>query len=143
MAGHNSSIAQYGRIRRLLQWPYAPRTTIAATRRLPVVRYASSSSTSDKPNKTRILEKPAKFNPPSHGSRLPKSGARPRQQHYGGDLSDVEVKVQNTKDYPGLMAPVGSLAYRMWHSKALHLCITMVCLWETGRILFDVSIAAD
>jgi len=84
---------------------------------------SSSSSTSTKP-KPRVLEKPERFNPPSHGAQLPRKNGMPR--HYGGDLSKEEVLTQIRKEYPGLMAPSGSLAYRVIYSKWVHLTITIV-----------------
>lgn len=82
------------------------------------VRFASSGA--DKPI---VLEKPARFNPPSHGSRLRKNVT---PKHYGPVLTAEEISVQNSKDYPGMMAPSGSWAHWFWHSRVLHTCITMV-----------------
>lgn len=97
--------------------------TLWRTVRLPVsqsvrVRYASST-----PSKPIVLEKPAKFNPPSHGSRL-KKNTIPR--HYGPQLTKEEIAVQNTRDYPGMMAPAGTWSHWFWHSRLLHTFITMV-----------------
>jgi hypothetical protein len=87
-----------------------------------LIRYASSSSTS----KPLVLEKPTRFNPPSHGARLPKNKATPN--HYGGDLSFEEKQAQKVKDYPGLPAPEGSWAHWFWNSRAFHLVVSMVRL---------------
>lgn len=84
-----------------------------------LVRYASAG----KGSKPIILEKPEKFNPPSHGARLPKK-TTPR--HYGGDLSAGEVQAQKKKDYPGLAPPDGSWSHWFLHSRSLHLILTMV-----------------
>lgn len=93
-----------------------------------LMRLASSSSSSSTtagkgPAKQIVLEKPEKFNPPSHGSRLPK---RTTPRHYGGDLSAAEVQTQKKADYPGLMAPEGTWAHWFFHSRALHLFISLV-----------------
>lgn len=88
-----------------------------------MVRNASSTAT-DAKSKQVVLEKPARFNPPSHGARLPKN--KPPQQHYGGSLSANELSAQKKKEYPGLPAADGTWAHWFWNSKALHLCITMV-----------------
>jgi len=82
-------------------------------------RYASSQSGKAKPI---VLEKPAKFNPPSHGSRLPRKTPR----HYGGELSEAEFAAQKLNDYPGMMAPEGTRAHWFWHSRSFHIVITMV-----------------
>ena len=83
-------------------------------------RYASGA----KQGKPIVLEKPAKFNPPSHGSRLPKRSTP--QRHYGGDLDAVEQAAQDVKHYPGVMAPKGTWSHWIWHSRLLHTIITMV-----------------
>lgn len=80
------------------------------------VRYASSG-------KTIVLEKPAKFNPPSHGSRLKKNTT---PKHYGPTLTKDEIAEQNTRHYPGMMSPQGSWSHWFWHSRLLHTFITMV-----------------
>ncbi|KAK0652161.1 hypothetical protein B0T16DRAFT_454554 [Cercophora newfieldiana] len=83
-------------------------------------RFASSSMTKPGP---RVLEKPERFNPPSHGTRLPRKGAMPR--HYGGDITKEEAVAQLRKEYPGMMAPTGSLAHRIIYSRWIHLTITL------------------
>ena len=103
-------------------WRQLRPSSIARGSRL-AARHASSKAKPG-PSKPIVLEKPAKFNPPSHGSRLPK---KPRQQqHYGGDLSAAEAAAQKVKDYPGTMAPKGTLSHWFLHSRAFHLTITMV-----------------
>lgn len=72
-----------------------------------------------------VIEKPARFNPPSHGARLPRKN-RPQQLHYGGALSGEDVAAQRKRDYPGLPPPRNSWAHWFFNSKILHLGITMV-----------------
>lgn len=99
------------------------------------IRFASGSSKSTssspgKPEKPIVLEKPLKFNPPSHGSRL-KRNTTPK--HYGPDLTAEERVAQSQKNYPGMMAPEGSWAHWFWHSRLLHTFITMVSpSWKEG-----------
>lgn len=96
---------------------------------LRIVRYASASSKGAKqaPGKPIVLEQPTRFNPPSHGARLPRKD-RPQQQHYGGSLSSDEVASQRRREYPGLMAPRGTWAHWFWNSQGLHLSITLVSI---------------
>ncbi|KAJ3462535.1 hypothetical protein MRS44_007321 [Fusarium solani] len=82
------------------------------------IRFASSST-----EKPIVLEKPARFNPPSHGSRAKRNHV---PKHYGPDLTAAEIAAQNTKNYPGMMAPEGTWAHFFWHSRILHTFITMV-----------------
>lgn len=106
---------------------------------LLVVRYFASSNAAkagkagkakqqqqqQQKQKIIVLEKPEKFNPPSHGARLP-SKNRPPQQHYGGPVSGEEAAAQRKKDYPGLPPPQGTWSHWFWHSRVLHMSITMV-----------------
>lgn len=112
-----------------------------------VVRYASSSNAAKghgKPGTPKskakpsvmVLEKPEKFVPPSHGTRLPNKARQQQhqqqQQHYGGSLSGEELAAQRTREYPGMPPPRGTWAHWFWTSRALHLTITMVGL-PNGR----------
>ncbi|PKS06992.1 hypothetical protein jhhlp_005589 [Lomentospora prolificans] len=78
------------------------------------------------PPKPLILEKPLKFNPPSHGARLPRKGRMP--QHYGGSLSKDELKAQELRDYPTMLAPKGTWAHWFWTNRMIHVIITTVGL---------------
>lgn len=105
-----------------------------------VVRYYASSNAAKtgRPSQQRqkqkviVLEKPDKFNPPSHGARLP-SKNRPPQQHYGGPVSGDEAAAQRKKDYPGLPPPQGTWSHWFWHSRGLHATITMVRCVNTRK----------
>ncbi|KAH6621051.1 hypothetical protein B0J18DRAFT_215752 [Chaetomium sp. MPI-SDFR-AT-0129] len=91
-----------------------------------------SSSNNDKPN---TLAKPERFNPPSHGSRLPR-GTPPR--HYGGDLNYQEVKAQASRDYPGLPPPRNSIAHWFLNNRWIHVVITVGTL--TGLSIYTFAI---
>ncbi|OAA54038.1 hypothetical protein ISF_08518 [Cordyceps fumosorosea ARSEF 2679] len=106
-----------------------------AARQLVRVRYASSSRADGKPI---VLEKPARFNPPSHGSRL-RSKALPK--HYSPPLSEVEVQARSQRHYPATMAPAGSWQHWFWHSKLLHTFITMGTLFAMGIFTFFMNYA--
>lgn len=80
-------------------------------------------------DKPIVLEKPARFNPPSHGSRLPRNAGgktAPPSQHYGGELSAAEKQAQARRDYPGMMSPEGTWSHWLWNSRGIHLFITLV-----------------
>ncbi|CAG9944160.1 hypothetical protein V2G26_015911 [Clonostachys chloroleuca] len=111
--------------------------------RIPVtqnvlVRFASSKSPNN--GKPIVLEKPLKFNPPSHGSRLRKNTL---PKHYGHVLSAEEVAVQNRKSYPGMMAPEGTWAHWFWHSRILHFFISMGTLLSLGIFTFFMNYASN
>ncbi|KAG6003891.1 hypothetical protein E4U43_000830 [Claviceps pusilla] len=108
-----------------------------------LVRFASSSSSSSSHSgahgqKPIVLEKPTKFTPPSHGSRL-KRNAVPR--HYGPELTASEMAAQNRRDYPGLMAPEGTWSHWFWHSRLLHTFITMGALFALALYTFFINYA--
>lgn len=91
-----------------------------------LVRFASAKIlATKKPTKPPVLEKPSRFNPPSHGSRLPKKQG---PKHYGGDLSEREYQAREAKEYPGMMAPKGTTAHWFWHNRMLHAVMSLVCL---------------
>ena len=116
-------LPQSGSLWRGLGRTAKPSRTGSSTGRFSL-RFASSTPKAEKPAQ-RVLEKPERFNPPSHGARLPRRNGISR--HYGGDLTKEEVLAQVKQEYPGLMAPGGTLAYRIIYSKWIHLTITMVC----------------
>ncbi|RSM00902.1 hypothetical protein CEP52_008867 [Fusarium oligoseptatum] len=97
------------------------------------IRFASSST-----EKPIVLEKPARFNPPSHGSRAKRNHV---PKHYGPDLTAAEIAAQNTKNYPGMMAPEGTWAHFFWHSRLLHTFITMGTLFALGVFTFFMNYA--
>ncbi|KAK3387132.1 hypothetical protein B0H63DRAFT_150324 [Podospora didyma] len=118
-------------------------TKTAATRRTQLARFAasshannSSSPTSPPPQPSNILEKPERFNPPSHGARLARAnGGIPR--HYGGALGFEEVQRQKVKDYPGLPPPPESWAHRVLMKRWIHL--TLTCGTLTALAIFTAT----
>ena len=87
------------------------------------LRLASTSKPNAPSGAGRVLAKPERFNPPSHGARLPKKGI-PR--HYGGDLSAAEVKAQTVREYPGMAPPKHTRAHWFLHNRWIHVVITVV-----------------
>ncbi|MCJ1359125.1 MAG: hypothetical protein MMC33_009125 [Icmadophila ericetorum] len=72
------------------------------------------------PHKPRVLEKPSKFTPPSHGARR----VQPRQ-YPGAPLSEHERSAMQTKQYPHMMPPEGSFMRWFLTNRSIHLWITM------------------
>ncbi|CAK4031563.1 hypothetical protein CBER1_00670 [Lecanosticta acicola] len=83
---------------------------------LPSLRYASSAP----PPKPRVLEKPDKFRPPSHPSRL-RSKSR---YSYGPDLTPQ----QQTRRYPHMMPPEGTLMHWFLTNRSIHVWISLSIL---------------
>ncbi|KAK3899975.1 hypothetical protein C8A05DRAFT_36390 [Staphylotrichum tortipilum] len=109
-----------------------------APSRLVLIRFASSNTTTSSTTKPagNTLAKPTRFNPPSHGARLPRNGP-PR--HYGGDLSADEAAAQFSREYPGLPPPKNTLAHWFIHSRWIHIVITLGTLSTLALYTFILS----
>lgn len=94
---------------------------VVKTETAPPTKPAATPAPLD-PSKPLILEKPERFNPPSHGARLPRSTPK----HYGGAMSDAELQAQTVKTYPGLPPPDNTWTHWFIHSRSIHLIITLV-----------------
>ena len=82
------------------------------------IRHASTAN----PSKPRVLEKPAKFNPPSHPARL----RRTPKAYPGPALSEPEREAQKTRQYPHMMPPEGSFWHWFLTNRLLHTYISLV-----------------
>ncbi|KAH9223404.1 hypothetical protein DL95DRAFT_420129 [Leptodontidium sp. 2 PMI_412] len=93
------------------------------------IRHASKASktkpASKQPIKPFVLEKPTKFNPPSHGARLRKEAPR----YPGPKLSEEEAAAQKAKKYPNMMPPDGTFMHWFVNNRAIHLYITLGTLF--------------
>jgi hypothetical protein len=85
------------------------------------IRHASKKAPKKNP-KPLVLEKPTKFNPPSHGSRLPRAAPR----YAGPQLSAQEQAAQKTKKYPTMMPPEGSFMHWFLTNRSIHMYIALV-----------------
>ncbi|KAF2842151.1 hypothetical protein M501DRAFT_998403 [Patellaria atrata CBS 101060] len=82
----------------------------------------ASTSKAPKPKPSNILEKPEKFNPPSHPARLVKN-KMPRI--YGTPLSQQQKEEQKKKKYPNMMPPEGTFMHWFLTNKGIHIWISM------------------
>ncbi|KAI1004568.1 hypothetical protein K3495_g3643 [Podosphaera aphanis] len=80
-----------------------------------LLRKASSKA------KPLVLEKPTKFNPPSHGARL----RSPVSRYLGPPPSAEEIARQKVKKYPNMMPPPGSFMHWFLHNKVIHLWLSL------------------
>ncbi|KAL8702165.1 MAG: hypothetical protein Q9224_000127 [Gallowayella concinna] len=81
-------------------------------------RNASTTPSSSKP---RVLEKPAKFYPPSHPQRLSKR-TLPRQ-YPGPRLSQAQIEEQKVKKYPHMMPSEGTFMFWFLTHRWLHVSV--------------------
>lgn len=99
------------------------RTRLATAPR--TIRHASTAK--PKPaSKPLVLEKPTKFNPPSHGSKPRTAGPR----YPGPALSHEQAAAQKTKQYPNMMPPAGSFMHWFLHNRSIHIYITLGTLFS-------------
>ena len=107
------------------------RTTLRTLqpRNLSTTPVLSARNRKPETNKSRILEKPDKFRPPSHPQRLVTPVARtPSGQplNYGPRLSSAEREAQNKKQYPNMFPPEGTVMFKFLTSRWIHIWIAMV-----------------
>lgn len=109
------------------------RVPISSSTSLLMVRQASKvTKPPPKNSKPLVLEKPAKFNPPSHGSRLRKEPPR----YPGPQLSAEEAARQGMKKYPHLMPPPGTFLHWFLNSRSIHIYITLGTLFTLATTVF-------
>lgn len=82
-----------------------------------------------------VLEKPARFNPPSHGARLRRGPPR----YAGPQLSQEERDAQRTRKYPNMMPAEGTFLHWFLNNRAIHLYITMGTLCSLAGYSFLLS----
>ncbi|CAL3972548.1 unnamed protein product [Diplocarpon coronariae] len=103
-----------------------PSSTSLTNRHASKASSKAPKNTNVKPGgKPLVLEKPTKFNPPSHGARLRKEAPR----YPGPQLSAEEAAVQRTKKYPNMMPPEGSFLYWFINNRSIHLFISLGTLF--------------
>ena len=106
----------------LQRHPRAFFRTWQSLHRSPTCRYASTQNP-----KPIVLEKPAKFNPPSHPARL---NRRPPRNYPGPRLTESQKEEQKTKQYPNSFPPEGTWRYWFLTNRRIHVFITLVCPGE-------------
>ncbi|KAI0432879.1 hypothetical protein F5Y09DRAFT_339239 [Xylaria sp. FL1042] len=107
----------------------ASKPVVQAVAPKPAVTPPSTPS----PSKPIVLEKPERFNPPSHGSRLPRSTPR----HYGGSMTAEEVQAQSQRSYPGLPPPPNSWSHWFIHNTSIHAFISLGTLLSLAFYTFS------
>ncbi|ETS78752.1 hypothetical protein PFICI_08605 [Pestalotiopsis fici W106-1] len=90
------------------------------------------------PSKPLVLEKPERFNPPSHGARLPRSTPK----HYGGAPTFEEVQAQKTREYPGLPPPPNTWSHWFINNRHIHMFITLGTLVSLTAYTFAAKFNA-
>ena len=102
-----------------------PYVQLSRSVRPPRISYRTPpicQNASTRASKPRVLEKPTRFNPPSHGKRLKER--TPRQ--YGPQLTEEQKVEQQTKKYPHMMPAEGTFMYWFLTSRGIHTFISMV-----------------
>ncbi|KAI5302472.1 protein transport protein S31 [Ascosphaera pollenicola] len=113
------------------------------------LRFASSSKKPEPIKPANILEKPDKFRPPSHGSRLPRGGAAGRTTRFepvnypGPKESQETIDARKTKKYPNMFPAEGTLMYKFLTSKGIHLWIAFSVLFTLASFTWKTEFARN
>ena len=110
------------------QVPFAP---LSRSSRM-LIRAASSTSSSQNPNKPIVLEQPDKFRPPSHPSRLTSRRRAPAAYNQGTTAEEKET--QKTRTYPHMFPEKGSFMHWFLTDRWIHIWITMVRTYSLQMI---------
>ncbi|KAJ5645245.1 hypothetical protein N7507_011256 [Penicillium longicatenatum] len=95
--------------------------------------------------KSRILEKPDKFRPPSHPQRIVSPARTPSGQpvNYGPRLTAKEREEQNKKQYPSMFPPEGTVMFNFLTSRWIHVWIAMGILTTLATFTFTTNFKAS
>lgn len=89
-------------------------------------RFKSSSTPSKKGPKGPVLEKPDKFRPPSHPARRVVNTNRAPRNYPGPAPSAKEISEKQTKQYPNMFPPEGTVMFKFLTNRGIHVWISMV-----------------
>lgn len=95
---------------------------------LSICRNASASA-----SKPLVLEKPTKFNPPSHGKRLKQQNPR----RFGPQLTSEQKVEQKTKKYPHMMPPPGTFMYWFLTNRGIHTFISLASIYLNKYLYYQ------
>ncbi|KAI1118160.1 hypothetical protein F5Y14DRAFT_299847 [Nemania sp. NC0429] len=116
----------------------ATSSTTTTSRTAPARATAPKPAPAADPSKPIVLEKPERFNPPSHGARLPRSTPR----HYGGSPTAEEIRVQTQRSYPGLPPPPKTWSHWFINNRTIHMLITLGTLLSLAMYTFAMNFKA-
>lgn len=94
---------------------------------------AAAGNNASKEKKARTLAQPDKFRPPSHPARRVlqtrdgKAVVREPYNYPGPALSAKEKEEQQTKRYPNMFPPEGTVMHKFLTTRWIHAWIAMVC----------------
>ncbi|KAF7512073.1 hypothetical protein GJ744_002786 [Endocarpon pusillum] len=118
-----------------LQRPSLFRTKLSS----PPARHFSSTSSSSSSSTTKpiLLEKPERFRPPSHPSRL--NARRMPRQYAGPAMPEAEKAAQARRKYPHTFPNEGTGMYWFLTNKYVHLWISLGTLFTLSVITLTQS----
>ncbi|KAJ5317086.1 hypothetical protein N7508_001594 [Penicillium antarcticum] len=125
---------------RTLRRQAQPQRTFSTTR--TALKKANANSNS----KPRVLEKPDKFRPPSHPQRYvapsPQNAPPGQPFEYGPRTTPKQIEEQNTKQYPNMFPPEGTVMHKFLTSKWIHIWIAMSILTTLATFTFTTNFKA-
>ncbi|KAK2873710.1 hypothetical protein FQN49_002149 [Arthroderma sp. PD_2] len=100
--------------------------------------FSSSSSHGALPPKPRVLEKPDQFRPPSHPAhRVVNPNKRTPRNYPGPPPSQKEIADRQTKRYPNMFPPEGTVLYKFLTNKGIHLWISLSVLFTLASFTWS------
>jgi hypothetical protein len=99
-------------------------------------RKQSAANNASKDKKARTLAQPDKFRPPSHPQRRVmqtrdgKAVVREPFNYPGPALSAKEKEEQQTKRYPNMFPPEGTVMHKFLTTRWIHAWIALVCFFS-------------
>ncbi|KAL4920162.1 hypothetical protein BDW62DRAFT_177765 [Aspergillus aurantiobrunneus] len=119
------------------------RTLLALSNPNPVAapaRRCASTKRSAAEDKPRVLEKPDKFRPPSHGARRVVPTRNGKVVNYPGPkFSEKEEAERAIKKYPNMFPPEGTVMFRFLTSRWIHIWIAMGVLTSLATFTFTTN----
>ncbi|KAJ6182240.1 hypothetical protein N7485_000882, partial [Penicillium canescens] len=93
-----------------------------------------------RPGKTRQI--PTPITPPALCSAIPKNAPPGQPFEYGPRTTPKEIEEQNTKQYPNMFPPQGTVMHKFLTSKWIHIWIAMSILFSLATFTFTTNFKA-
>ncbi|KAL4933401.1 uncharacterized protein BDV17DRAFT_251830 [Aspergillus undulatus] len=119
------------------------RTLLALSKSNPTATRRCASNKSSQEDKQRVLAKPDKFRPPSHGARRVVQTRNGKVVNYPGPkLSAKEEEERRTKKYPNMFPPEGTIMFKFLTNRWIHIWIAMSVLTTLATFTFTTNFKA-
>ncbi|KAF3480528.1 uncharacterized protein GIQ15_05875 [Arthroderma uncinatum] len=103
------------------------------------LNFSSSASCGAGPPKARVLEKPDKFRPPSHAARRVVNPNKQPRNYPGPAPTPKEIADRQTKRYPNMFPPEGTVLFKFLTNKGIHVWISMSVLFSLAFFTWSTN----